>query len=165
MPSGKWGWEEYWEKRFLEMGHGERAFAVIEHAAEMDDRAYWRAVRVAWSDSDRTRFALWREVFTAPRPRRADLMDDDERAELARLPERIEVYRGVTDWNRRAGISWTLDREMAAWFARRFAFSSAGVVVAGTVLKERVVALIDDRAEREVIVWPRYVYARRSERP
>lgn len=40
------------------------------------------------------------------------MMEPDERAALADLPERVTIYRGCGPGNRR-GLSWTLSREVA----------------------------------------------------
>jgi hypothetical protein len=67
----------------------------------------------------------------------------------------VNAHNGFT------GISWTLDRERAEWFARRFSNEHwPGVVITGQVKRERIIALINDRQEREVVVFPRYVYNR-----
>lgn len=168
------GWEDHWEERFICVGHSERPWALYEHRDEMDHRSYWKAVAQAWSDSERTDFMLWADLLSAQRPGREQMMSDDERAELASLPDRVTVWRGVNEFNRIAGISWTLDREKAFWFARRWMdpdhegpdpMEHHRCVIEGRVLRSRMMALFDNRNEREVIVFPRYVYDRKSLRP
>jgi hypothetical protein len=66
------------------------------------------------------------------------------------------VYRGVhgTGRDRRVrGLSWTLDRDIAAWFASRFSGADQAVYTA-TVTAEEVYCFYDDRKEREVICHP-----------
>ena len=93
-----------------------------------------------------------------------------ERHQLAALPERVTVYRGVNAYSEPSGLSWTLDRERAEWFARRFperpdypglVFS---YVITGRVLRGRIIALFNARQESEVVVFPRYVYRRCTDR-
>ena len=94
-------------------------------------------------------------------------MSEAERQQLAGLPERVTIYRGVNDRNGFSGLSWTLDLERAERFARRFLFSDSdfpGVVVTGRVLQRRIIALFQVRNESEVVAEPRHVY-HRSERP
>lgn len=69
-------------------------------------------------------------------------------------PERgITVYRGCTSAGKR-GVSWTLDSERAAWFARRFKLAGEHVYAA-EVPPSGVLAVLDDRGEGEVVVDPR----------
>jgi hypothetical protein len=48
---------------------------------------------------------------------REHLMDAEERAAL---PDVVTILRGFTHAEGARGLSWTLDRERAEWFARRF---------------------------------------------
>jgi hypothetical protein len=157
-----------WERAMAFAGHAERGPLVLAHGDEMDDATYWRCVADAWQDSERQSLtpADWRSLFGADRPGREHLMRPEERRELAALPERVEVYRGVNAYSHVAGISWTLDREQAEWFARRFPERPDypgfvwSAVVSGRVLRHRIIALFQARQESEVVVFPRYVYRR-----
>lgn len=62
-----------------------------------------------------------------------------------RLPQRIMIHRGGD----REGLSWTLDRERAKWFARRWD-KNAGVHTV-TIDKSEVFAYTDARNEQEII--------------
>ena len=49
-------------------------------------------------------------------------MEQEERKALAALPDRLTIYRGVhIKKGTLRGLSWTLDRERAEWFANRWA--------------------------------------------
>ena len=50
------------------------------------------------------------------------LMDQAERKRLAELEDTVTVYRGVTSLNADniRAMSWTLDKEVAEWFAHRY---------------------------------------------
>ncbi len=61
---------------------------------------------------------------------------------------RIPLTMGATD-----GISWTLDREKAEWFATRF--TEDGVVYSAKVKSNDILYYISDRGEKEVIVDPK----------
>jgi hypothetical protein len=74
------------------------------------------------------------------------------------------VYRGVNDHSAIYGLSWTLDPERAAWFARRF-FNERPIVVRATVMRHRIIAVFQEHREAEVLVFPRYVYNRSFQRP
>jgi hypothetical protein len=47
-------------------------------------------------------------------------MSAKERKELKQLPDEITIYRGISEGRTAKGMSWTLDREMAIRFAKRF---------------------------------------------
>mgnify|MGYP000581494708 CR=1 FL=1 len=51
-----------------------------------------------------------------------ELMDEEEYQKFLNLPEKITIYRGVSGYNRRykKAVSWTLNRELAEWFAERW---------------------------------------------
>lgn len=140
--------------------HEQRGVLLWEHRDALSDSDYWRAVADAWQDSDRQPLAAshWRELWTAKRPERDCAMTDAERLELAALPERVTVYRGVGTWNCVSGIAWSLERPVAESFARRG--GGIGVLITGKVRRGRILALYQARREAEVVVPPRYVYAR-----
>ena len=65
----------------------------------------------------------------------------------------VTIYRGVGSEEYRDGISWTLDREKAEWFATRF--TEDGVVYSAKVKSNDILYYISDRGEKEVIVDPK----------
>lgn len=141
---------------------------MLEVPAGLDDAAYWRAVASAWQDSERQSVtaAQWRALLTAQHAGREQyLMTPEERQELAALPERVTVYRGVHAHSyAMGGLSWTLDRARAVWFAQRFTTPEwPGGVITGRVLRHRIVALFQARKESEVLVFPRFVRDRQCD--
>lgn len=50
------------------------------------------------------------------------LMTKNEQTYLNNLPEKVTLYRGVTEINRynKKALSWTTDKNVALWFANRF---------------------------------------------
>lgn len=69
---------------------------------------------------------------------------------LASLPETIMVYRGIQKDATTNALSWTLDKNVAEWFANRF--NNNGTVVEVTINKKYVFAYINGRNEKEVVV-------------
>lgn len=65
----------------------------------------------------------------------------------------VTIYRGVGSEEYRDGISWTLDKNKAKWFATRF--TQEGVVYSATVKSENILYYITDRNEEEIIVDPK----------
>jgi hypothetical protein len=93
-----------------------------------------------------------------------EYMEPENKERLASLPERVTIYRGQLA-ARRAGISWTTDREVAEWFARRWAMMLGGEpeLISGHVERSNVIAAFTGRNESEVLVLPRHVRDRAQE--
>lgn len=85
------------------------------------------------------------------------LMDEEERTAHQALEDTVTVYRGVTPYNAKniRALSWTLDRETADRFARRF--GEDGTVYEAQIRKEHILALFTSRNESEAIVDPRHL--------
>jgi hypothetical protein len=133
-----------------------RLEALAEYAPMMDDRSYWEMVANAWTDSENIwqNLSRWRDLWEAKRPDKDFCMSDDERAVLASLPDTVVVYRGVHGKGAkkrvRKGMSWTLNRDKAVWFAERFSGEDA-LVLEGTVKKKDIHAYFAGRDEAEIV--------------
>jgi len=90
------------------------------------------------------------------------LMSEDERAALKALPDRVTIYRGIRTrrLNREIyGLSWTLSRGVAEWFANvrgRGWGDQEGEpkILKQTVDRARIVWLLLERNEYEVVIPP-----------
>lgn len=65
----------------------------------------------------------------------------------------VTIYRGVGSEKYRDGISWTLDKSKAEWFATRF--TDNGIVYSAKVKSKDILYYISDRGEEEIIVDPK----------
>jgi hypothetical protein len=84
----------------------------------------------------------------------AYLMTKKEKAILHKLPDPIEVFRGLQGGKARIrALSWTTDYDKARWFACRF-HQKAPVVYQAEIRKEGVFAYFEGRGESEVVVNP-----------
>ncbi len=82
-------------------------------------------------------------------------MTDNERKELARLPNVLTLYRGIGHVRGRNGLSWTLDREKAIWFSGRFVEVSRlgkSSLLTARADKSDVHTLLLGRNEEEVVI-------------
>jgi len=100
----------------------------------------------------RTRLLRW---FHAASPE--TLMSDADRATLGAFSTLVHAYRGApaeTPNVAAGGISWSLDRAMAEFFAERAPklFEKPGMVVEGEIPRAAVVAYISERKESEIVV-------------
>lgn len=133
------------------------AFArIVDH---LDDEGYWGALGGLWTDSENIfEFeALWLRLLTDPRRQgtRALMMTVEERTHLDGLPSRITVYRGYSRPGRGDGMSWSLSREVAQRFARRFTEGTRGKIARREVDKQEVLAYFAGRGEQEIVLSPR----------
>ena len=94
-------------------------------------------------------------LFKAAEP--TILMDEEERGILRDLESPVTVYRGVTSYNAKnvKALSWTLDENVAQWFARRY--GEQGTVYQAQIHKDHIYAIFTGRNESEVIVDPKHL--------
>ncbi len=78
------------------------------------------------------------------------LMSQEERFVFDSLPETITVYRGIQKDATTNALSWTLDKNVAKWFANRF--NNHGTVVEATINKKYVFAYLNGRGEKEIVL-------------
>jgi hypothetical protein len=153
-------------------------FALL--APGLADDEYWAALGRAYLNMDAplsdSRMEGW---LRSIRPYKSSIMSDEsDRATYASLPDSVEIYRGCRGREARAlirdgeagspaGWSWTLDEEIARWFAAvhepQFSRSTGddAAVVAAQVRKVNILAVINDRREQEVLVDPLNVAVKR----
>ena len=94
-------------------------------------------------------------MFRAADPKM--LMDDQEREAFSKLGDTVTVYRGVRSARSDglSAMSWTLDKDTAAWFARRY--GRQGKVYEAKIEKQHIHALFLGRNESEVILDPKHL--------
>lgn len=131
------------------MDESPKLFWEILASVWVDTENYWQNID-EWRD-------LWQEMWDSDEiMARHHVMQDDEQAVLAALPDRLRVYRGVKHpaWDQ--GLAWTLDRKQARWFAKRAQHADERpCVVTGDVAKADVLAYFT--GEREIITFPEHV--------
>lgn len=142
-----------------------RVSALFEVAGELSDDGYWRQVREVYQDAENVEEVpdIWASLLTSPRPGRSAMMNAAELSIFAALPDTLTVWRGAADVQELdVGFSWTLDIEVAHWFACRF--DQAGIVARGEVAKANVLAYLATRGEEEIMV-PAGAVARQAIEP
>ena len=78
------------------------------------------------------------------------LMGQENYEVYENLPDTFTVYRGLQENAQEDGLSWTLSKEVAEWFASRF--ENDGEIIEKTVHKTEVIAYFNDRDEEEVVL-------------
>ena len=83
---------------------------------------------------------------------KATLMSKEDKEYYDKLPEIITIYRGTQSKKaKRLGMSWSLDKEKAVWFANRWK-TLGGKVYKATIHKQYVYAYFNNRQEQEIVV-------------
>lgn len=78
------------------------------------------------------------------------LMSQENYEAYENLPDTFVVYRGLQENAQEDGLSWTLSKDVAEWFASRF--ENDGEIIEKTVHKSEVIAYFNDRDEEEVVL-------------
>ena len=147
--------EQHWHTAVFLHERPHRADALAMIADLMPPEAYWPLVGQVWADTENAWQCkqTWHRLLTDSRPGRELMMDEDERAALQALPQKVTVYRGAVKGRNEAGLSWTLDQDKAVWFARRLADrTDPCVLLTGRVRQPRIIACLHGRGEQEVLV-------------
>ena len=134
--------------------------ALMEVAHKMADKDFWSTFGSIWSDTENQwQYASTiRAMLKSGRPGREHMMDEDEHQLLADLPDEVRVFRGHQIRNKN-GYSWTLSYWRAKWFGRRLISGGQRYgVIAGTVKKSDIIAVLLGRGEMEIAVDPYKVY-------
>jgi len=152
--------------------------ALCEHlllvvaTGRMTPKEYWPLVRATWERAEviAPNLAGWKKLLQARRPRRELMMTVKERLYLAALPNEFLVYRGCLMSTGSEGISWTLSKRKAEFFARySLGQRSASVVdteflvgkpavIRGSCKKRDVIAYLNGRKHQEILILPSKVH-------
>ena len=113
------------------------------------DPAFARLAREVWTDCENIPQHLddWQNVFNLTNGH--DWMDNAERETLATMSDRFKIWRGECN---DLGVSWSLSKRVAEFFANRKLNDANGVVRGAYVHKKDVFAFLDNRGEQEIIV-------------
>lgn len=82
------------------------------------------------------------------------LMNEREYHRYLSIPEKLKVYRGITDLKGAKGLSWTNDMQTALKFAKRYREKGA-VVLTADINKSEIIACFDRANEKEIICQPK----------
>lgn len=148
----------------------ERAYrldAFMSCCWQMDGTDYWKYLGDIWVDSEniwQNRDA-WRDCLEADAEGREYMMSESDRQVLTLpvrdggMPPTLTIYRGYCYDDAANGLSWTLDKDRAKWFAGRLHQEGQPQprVRRGTVAAADVLAYHTGRGEAEIVVFPENV--------
>ena len=122
-----------------------------------DSKDYWEMVSSVYIDSENIHqyFDDWLSILNFDSENKKYLMDDEEILSLESFDDELTVYRGYNGKGTRYGLSWTIDKNIAEFFAKRFVNSESNAKIAvGKVKKADVIAYLTGRNESEILVNP-----------
>jgi hypothetical protein len=149
--------EKKWMNYLLVIEKPYRIYALLDCREEgMHGAEWWKAVAWAWGNSENMHQnrRRWRDIWAVNEPERAAVMEEEEHAALAALPDPITIWRGTRHIKSVGAMSWTVDRSRATWFARRFWSEQSRtkpLLVRGRVAKADVLAYFSGRNESEIV--------------
>ena len=141
-----------------ERGNQDHLAIVFDNFHALQARGlYEQALLAAWT-SPRKNFAGWDIRVLSWMFRKANRVRLRANGHRLPGPGPFTLFRGVSGRGpkRRArGLSWTDDETRARWFAQRYASQFGNPAVYRIVVPARdVLAFLDDRQEREFVIFP-----------
>ena len=157
----KYRQEHDWTGYLLIHESPHRAFALfmVRNLVE-DSRQYWELLQMIWMHDAYSGPKFWPYVslLSDTRSGREHLMTDSDRGTFDALPDEFLIWRGTTK-RKKAGWSWTLNIEVALWFAKRK--REPEMVIEAVCRKADVIAYLNGRKEEEIIIDPKNVKVRK----
>lgn len=142
----------------------------------LKNEEYWPLLREVWimNEISMPHLDLWRRLFRSKRSQRELLMQPEEHAALAQMPDEVTIWRGAGQEAGIPGLSWTLNEERAQFFAAYACGPRRGhltpgwqgtkpMVAKAICRKNDILGYFVDRNEAEIVVDPkrlRHVEAR-----
>lgn len=115
---------------------------------------YWELVGQVWRESENIfeNPTAWEKLWGSTIDGRHACMSTKDLQIFNSLPKQLVVWRGASNKNGIAGLSWTLNENKAAWYARRFRTDpNVPVVAKGLLLKRDILAYFGERHESEIV--------------
>ncbi|MBP6754926.1 MAG: hypothetical protein KA210_02165 [Bacteroidia bacterium] len=112
-------------------------------------KKYWEILSSLWTGSENIfqHKELWKELLK-DKTSSHYFMSKKDLEFYNSLENEFIVYRGYNQWE--DGYSYTIDKDVAIWFAKRF--GQNGMVKERLVKKEDVFAFTNSRKEKEIII-------------
>jgi len=129
-----------------------RLNAFVEIKDKLKNEDYWNMLGEVWQNSENIWQNLdeWKILLRDTRPDKEKFMDADELSFYNALPDVVTAYRGYIPGKNMAGLSYSLSREKAEWFAARW--KEKGKVLTIKIPKKKIFAYLNGRNEQEIII-------------
>ena len=148
IEAGDWGQVLLWYERPYRLGMLELYKRHMSHEEYREQLASW------WIDAEQPQNNYGTRKIVALFKHAGFVMDSDI-VDWEAMPTKIPVYRGVHHKRHKRGVSWTLKKERARWFADRYHKPGSGHVYMTVVDKREVLGWFEDRGESEIVIDPR----------
>jgi hypothetical protein len=140
------------------------------HYDNISDEIYWKIIGHCYTNSElgHSNSEVIAGYLNNPRPERHYLMNVEERAFLAEVPEQLTIYRGCSIAeieSNKLRYSWTLDIKVAEFFAYKYTRAideknkcndmSKYDVIERVINKDEIVAYFNGRDESEILYFPK----------
>ena len=151
-------------------GQRDRLSAFVQINKLLDNKTYWSLLGRIWRTADVhfSELGLWRDILEDPeRGYNECFMVVPDRKFFSLTPSKgglppvFTVFRGFGVAGGEDGFSWTMDRDVACGFARRFRHSdnTGPGVATGTISRRDVIGYMHKEGEREIVCLPENVCA------
>lgn len=136
-----------------------RVPAFLKVIDNLNDKEYWELLSHIWTTSENVSqyYDVWCELWSANRPDRQFTMSDNELKALKRFPETVTIYRGYCHEDAVNGLSWTLRRSQALWFAQRFGGMAGREPRVAIAEANRDDILAYFSSEKEIVILPEHL--------
>ena len=135
----------------------ERPYRLQAFVSVLDNitpKEYWEGLSSIWTDSENIwqNKKIWKGLLSLSEKQDTKhlFMSESDLKTYNELPNEFKVYRGYIIDQNENGFSYTLNKEKAEWFSKRF--HKNGSVLERTVKKEDIFAYTNERGEQEVII-------------
>ena len=157
--------ERAWMKVFMLLPKPYRLTWLQNNKHLFEDKVkYYEFLKDAWTQAEFPMQAYYSneealiEFYHFDQPQL--MMNEEERDLMENLPQQVTIYRGIRVVDEldeeNLGLSYTLSREKAEWFAKRFANvrGAKAMLVEATIDKDDILSVFLERDEDEVLVNP-----------
>jgi hypothetical protein len=121
------------------------------------DEEYWENLIYTYTiqDYQQNDYQFYIRLFSSKRKSREKMMSPEEQDFFNNLPDTITIYRGgsVSETKKGYGISWTLNKDIAAKFVniKKSLSDDTMIIHEIEIPKQNVVAYVNGRKEEEII--------------
>lgn len=147
---------EQWANLIWHYEKAHRLNIFLDVQCYLTANEYWKILREIWvcsennwQDLDAWKLCLFQTKRTCGQ---ILFMTEDDYQFYENLPEEFEVHRGYQPGLNKDGLSYTLDKQKAFWFANRCGHQ--GKVASHTVSKNMIFAYLSGGNESEIILKP-----------
>lgn len=160
-------WKEFFKKRieketrlmslFLHIEKPYRLSVFSYTCDYMGEKDYGEILNMCWTteefNSNNPDVTKKEMVSLFKKANKQYLMEEDDYKTYLELPDKITIYRGVRSPKYKKGLAWSLDKDIATWFATRFE-SDEYYLYEVEIDKKEILAYFNDRDEQEIIINP-----------